>query len=505
MERRVGEVIRDDVPESMAGHDDVGRRMSIALVDAMAELHLLDPADADLTTLGRPDGFVERQVSGWQTRWDLVRPGRRSAGDGHRCRAARGRLPAPTRVSFVHNDLKLDNCQFDPRRPGPGAVDLRLGHDDARRAADRPRHAAQLLARPVGPAGCRPGQPPGLLAMGLPTRAEILGATPSAPASTRRRRTGTRRSPSGRPGSSSSSCTGGGSSARAPIPRMETIADRLPLLAATASRPARRARPEPVRERRRPSRANAVTSRCPRPAGRRWTATEADALLTTRSQAGGSAAEASMHRSDAPCTSATMPASPARASQPADRLDCTGRRGPCTQLDAMLGQPSAERDGRGARSSMGVERHRPHQTTMASIRPARTSRCTARLARRPCERRHGMRRPTTDVDGGPGARLGRTARPRARRSTTARDRRTAPGRTCRAHPVCTRDASVSRGQPAPRVPSSSAPPCAAGCGLVIAADHRRALRLIAIAPRAGRPARPAVSRSSSPGCRAPAR
>ena len=74
MERRVGEVVRNDVPPSMAGYDDIGRRLSFALVDAMADLHLLDPADADLTTLGRPDGFVERQVSGWHTRWDLVRP-----------------------------------------------------------------------------------------------------------------------------------------------------------------------------------------------------------------------------------------------------------------------------------------------------------------------------------------------------------------------------------------------------------------------------------------------
>ena len=117
MERRVGEVVRNDVPPSMAHHADLGRRISFALVDAMADLHLLDPAAADLTTLGRPDGFVERQVSGWHTRWDLVRPD-----DGPpEMDSVPGRLaasmPAPTRVSFVHNDLKLDNCQFDPQDP----------------------------------------------------------------------------------------------------------------------------------------------------------------------------------------------------------------------------------------------------------------------------------------------------------------------------------------------------------------------------------------------------
>src|SRR4051812_29462013 len=52
MERRHGEVIRGVIPPSMAGHADVGRRVSMALVDAMAELHRLDPASAELSDLG---------------------------------------------------------------------------------------------------------------------------------------------------------------------------------------------------------------------------------------------------------------------------------------------------------------------------------------------------------------------------------------------------------------------------------------------------------------------
>ena len=128
MERRSGEVMRQVIPPSMAHHRDVARRMGLALVDAMAEMHLLDPTACGLGDLGRPDGFVERQVSGWKTRWDLVRPdpddARTSAEIGaalpvmeavHERLAAS--VPAPTRVSFVHNDVKLDNCQFDPADP----------------------------------------------------------------------------------------------------------------------------------------------------------------------------------------------------------------------------------------------------------------------------------------------------------------------------------------------------------------------------------------------------
>ncbi len=117
MERRRGEVIRGVIPESMRHHQNVGHRIGLALVDAIAEFHLLNPDDVDLGDLGRPDGFVERQVGGWKKRWDLVADERydHQMGDLH-SRLERS-MPAAQRVSFVHNDLKLDNCMFDPADP----------------------------------------------------------------------------------------------------------------------------------------------------------------------------------------------------------------------------------------------------------------------------------------------------------------------------------------------------------------------------------------------------
>jgi aminoglycoside phosphotransferase (APT) family kinase protein len=174
MERRTGEVIRGDIPPTMADHEDVGRRVSLALVDAMADLHLLDPAAADLSTLGRPDGFVERQVTGWHTRWDLVRPD-----DGppemdtvpHRLLAS---LPQPTRVSFVHNDLKLDNCQFDPADPDR----VRSIFDWDMTTLGEPLIDLGTLLNywpdPTDPPDAGRVSHQGLLAMGLPTRAEIV-------------------------------------------------------------------------------------------------------------------------------------------------------------------------------------------------------------------------------------------------------------------------------------------------------------------------------------------
>jgi aminoglycoside phosphotransferase (APT) family kinase protein len=172
MQRRRGEVIRGVIPETMREHTDVGRRIGTALVEAMADFHLLEPVECGLADLGRPEGFVERQVKGWKKRWDLV------ANPDHDAAmtAVHGRLeastPAPQRVSLVHNDLKLDNCMFDPTDPdrviaffdwdmttlGDPLIDLGtlLNYWPDPSAGDDTR-----------------GSHAGMESMGLPTRAEV--------------------------------------------------------------------------------------------------------------------------------------------------------------------------------------------------------------------------------------------------------------------------------------------------------------------------------------------
>ena len=179
MERRHGVVVRGEIPPEMADHPDVGRRLGFAVVDAMADLHLVDPASCDLGDLGRPDGFTRRQVEGWATRWDLVRPDPApdplavELMDRLATRLAYT-LPAPSGPTFVHNDLKPDNCQFDPADP-----------DRVRSIFD---WDMTTLGEPLVDLGTLlnywpdPTDPPdagrvghdGMLTMGLPTRAEVV-------------------------------------------------------------------------------------------------------------------------------------------------------------------------------------------------------------------------------------------------------------------------------------------------------------------------------------------
>ncbi len=116
MEYRPGVVLRRAIPDSMRQHADLGRRVSFALVDALADLHAVDYRAAGLEDLGRPEGFAERQLAGWAKRWELAVE--RELPAFEEVRAALGAsLPPAQAPGLIHNDPKLDNCQFDPANP----------------------------------------------------------------------------------------------------------------------------------------------------------------------------------------------------------------------------------------------------------------------------------------------------------------------------------------------------------------------------------------------------
>ncbi len=173
MERRHGVVVRGVIPPPLRDHPDVGRRIGLALADAMAELHLLDPDRCGLADLGRPDGFVARQVSGWRTRWDLVADERYDAPMRELHAELDRTMPGSQRVSFVHNDLKLDNCMIDPADPDrvEAVIDW-----DMTTLGDPLIDLGTLLSYwpdPADPPGGGRFSHEGMDRMGLPSRAEL--------------------------------------------------------------------------------------------------------------------------------------------------------------------------------------------------------------------------------------------------------------------------------------------------------------------------------------------
>lgn len=122
MERRHGIVIREEIPERFAGRPDLNRRIGEMLVDALADLHMVDPAAVGLDTLGRPEGFARRQLDGWTKRWHAAKDRDIPLIDRQIAWLA-GSVPDSADVTLLHNDFKLDNLLVDADDPAiPAAV-----------------------------------------------------------------------------------------------------------------------------------------------------------------------------------------------------------------------------------------------------------------------------------------------------------------------------------------------------------------------------------------------
>src|SRR2546429_6821953 len=81
-ERRHGFAIRDDIPPEFAGRPELNRCIGFALIDALPDLHGVPPAEIGLGDLGRPEGFLERQLSGWMRGWQAGQGGERDGEAG---------------------------------------------------------------------------------------------------------------------------------------------------------------------------------------------------------------------------------------------------------------------------------------------------------------------------------------------------------------------------------------------------------------------------------------
>jgi aminoglycoside phosphotransferase (APT) family kinase protein len=117
MERRHGVVVRRALPEIYAAEPDAARRMSMALIDALADFHAVDYAAIGLSNLGKPSGYMERQIEGWYRRWQAAKHEEIAEMDAVYT-WLRDHIPASAGVSLVHNDYKLDNVMLATDDPG---------------------------------------------------------------------------------------------------------------------------------------------------------------------------------------------------------------------------------------------------------------------------------------------------------------------------------------------------------------------------------------------------
>lgn len=116
MERRRGVILRRKIPPELGVTPELLRRMCGALVDQLAALHAVDVHAAGLADLGKPEGYVRRQVEGWIARWERARTSEVPDLD-ELGRWLLANLPPESGACLVHNDYKFDNVMLDAADP----------------------------------------------------------------------------------------------------------------------------------------------------------------------------------------------------------------------------------------------------------------------------------------------------------------------------------------------------------------------------------------------------
>ncbi len=112
MERVHGIILRQELPPGLELTPSIARRLSESFIDNLAALHELDYAALGLADLGKPQGYVERQVKGWTQRYygskthDLPEVERITAW-------LKENMPAQGAATLIHNDYKYDNMVLD--------------------------------------------------------------------------------------------------------------------------------------------------------------------------------------------------------------------------------------------------------------------------------------------------------------------------------------------------------------------------------------------------------
>jgi len=113
MEHRVGVVLNESFPEGVEPDEKLCRGISETLVDTLVELHAVDPGEAGLGELGRPEGFLERQTQGWISRYDKARTDEIAEVEPL-TKWLTANIPESPPPTVIHNDYKLNNLVLDP-------------------------------------------------------------------------------------------------------------------------------------------------------------------------------------------------------------------------------------------------------------------------------------------------------------------------------------------------------------------------------------------------------
>jgi aminoglycoside phosphotransferase (APT) family kinase protein len=115
MEALDGVVITEDVPPALSAPEQRAATGD-ALVDTLVQLHAIDVSHGELASLGRPDGYLQRQVERFGALWEVNTT--RSLPEVARIGGwLAAHLPTSQAAGVVHGDYRLGNIMLHPTAP----------------------------------------------------------------------------------------------------------------------------------------------------------------------------------------------------------------------------------------------------------------------------------------------------------------------------------------------------------------------------------------------------
>ncbi|WP_102028460.1 phosphotransferase family protein [Salirhabdus sp. Marseille-P4669] len=116
MEKKQGVVLDDTIPKSIGESKKVGPIISNSMIHALNQLQSINIVEANLTDIGKPEGYLDRQVNGWIKRYHQSKT-EQIINTSDLEDWFRKNIPTSPNPTIVHNDFKLNNVLLDEQNP----------------------------------------------------------------------------------------------------------------------------------------------------------------------------------------------------------------------------------------------------------------------------------------------------------------------------------------------------------------------------------------------------
>jgi aminoglycoside phosphotransferase (APT) family kinase protein len=116
MDRVDGHILHS-IPKEWNWSETENRKLCEGFFAKLCDLHTLDVEAAGLSDFGKPEGYVERQIKGWNRRWNKVLTDDVPHYEDIQAWLEDNMPKDSGKVGVLHGDFRIDNCILDPNDP----------------------------------------------------------------------------------------------------------------------------------------------------------------------------------------------------------------------------------------------------------------------------------------------------------------------------------------------------------------------------------------------------